>query len=119
MKVLEYKGHKFINLTPHPLIFKDEVKLEVYDDSTVKKIYGTPEEKKVDGQGLFVKTIYKQNPESLKILKQLNDFGFTPISSMINAQTYPSLCVSPIVTRETLRALPEEKRIEYKFNVFY
>jgi len=118
MKILEYKGYRFINLTPHPLVFRDGVELEVYDQELVKKILGTPVEIKVDKKGIFVQTIYKQNSESLKILQFLNDSGFTVISSIINAQTYPGLCVSPIITKETMRSPPEEKRMEYKFNIF-
>lgn len=119
MKVLEYKGHKFINLTPHKLVFKDGVELEVYDKELIKDVYGTPSEKKVGRSGLFVQTEYKQNSRSLKILEELNKEGYVPISSVINAQTYPRLCVSPIITKETMRSPPDEKRVEYKFNVFY
>ncbi|MFQ6055836.1 MAG: hypothetical protein ACE5J3_07640, partial [Methanosarcinales archaeon] len=61
---------------------------------------------------------FKQNRESYKILKKFKDNGFTVISSIINAQAYPSLCVSPIVTPETMRSPSELKRVQYKFNVY-
>ena len=92
MKVLIYKGYRFINLTPHPLIFKDGIELEVYDQELAKKVFGSTIEEKVDEEGIFVKTKYEPNQESLKLLKQLNYAGYMPISSVINAQSYPFQC---------------------------
>jgi len=116
MKVLEHKGYKFINLSPHPLIFEDGVVLEPYNDKLTEKVYAVPDEEKVND--IFVKTMFKQNEESLKILERLKKQGYTVISSIINAQAYPSLCVSPITTPETQRAPPDKKRVQYKFNIF-
>ncbi len=116
--ILVYKGYKFINLSPHPLVFEDGVTLEPYDMELAKKVYATPVEENKNSDDVFVKTVFKKNEESEKILRELNKMELIPISSIINAQAYPSLCVSPIVTPETARSPPEQKRVQYKFNIY-
>jgi len=118
MKVLEYKGKKFINLTPHELVFESGEKLEPYDDDMIKKVKAIPKEVNVSSDGLFVRTEFEQTEEGKRILLELVKEGYTVISSLINAQAYKGLCVSPIATPETVRAPPNERRVMYKFNVY-
>jgi len=118
MKVLEHRGRKFINLTPHKLVFIDGKELEPFDEELVRELVAAPYEMDMGDDGLFVMTKFKGSQKGWEILERLNRQGYTVITSIINAQAYRGACVSPIPTPETARAPASEKRVQYKFNIY-
>jgi len=125
--MMEIKGIKIFNATPHPIRFWDPSMPEPVEVPPDEVINARATEEVVGqfttpGGGVvtLVKTVFLPTPEGWKVVRQANEQGADVIvGSIIAAQAYPGHVVALVPAPGYERVPPEQKRmLPDRFTVF-
>ncbi|AEG14530.1 hypothetical protein Desku_0931 [Desulfofundulus kuznetsovii DSM 6115] len=123
IKVVEIKGRRFVNTTPHQINLRDEDGVDhVVPPSGVLINARAVEEPAGERDGVqFVRTRFVADEESVRVLDEIEALypGAFVVGSIIAAQAFPGRVLAMIPVPGFERVPPAEKRMRAdKFTVF-